>query len=84
MNGVFIGGQWLPGSAGEFDVENPADRTVIDQVSDGGPAEATAAVDAAAAALPAWRALPPRQRTEILPRTTQLKDRDPDHIPDHI
>ena len=76
MNGVFIGGEWLPGSAGEFDVENPADRTIIDQVADGGPAEATAAVDAAAAALPVWSAMPPRQRSEILRRTYELMVRD--------
>ncbi len=80
MNGVFIGGQWLPGSAGEFDVENPADRTVIDQVSDGGPAEATAAVDAAASALPAWSAMPPRQRSEILRRTYELMVRDTEDL----
>ncbi len=80
MNGVFIGGQWLPGSAGEFDVENPADRTVIDQVSDGGPAEATAAVDAAAAALPTWSAMPPRQRSEILRRTYELMVRDTEDL----
>lgn len=80
MNGVFIGGQWLPGSAGEFDVENPADRTVIDQVSDGGPAEATAAVDAAAAALPVWSSMPPRQRSEILRRTYELMVRDTDEL----
>jgi succinate-semialdehyde dehydrogenase/glutarate-semialdehyde dehydrogenase len=84
MNGVFIGGQWLPGSAGEFDVENPADRTVIDQVSDGGPAEATAAVDAAAAALPAWSAMPPRQRSEILRRTYELMVRDTDELAELI
>jgi len=80
MNGVFIGGQWVPGSAGEFDVENPADRTVIDQVADGGPVEATAAVDAAAAALPAWSAMPPRQRSEILRRTYELMVRDTEDL----
>lgn len=80
MNGVFIGGEWLPGSAGEFDVENPADRTVIDQVSDGGPIEATAAVDAAAAALPVWSSMPPRQRSEILRRTYELMVRDTEEL----
>ncbi|MEV7398100.1 NAD-dependent succinate-semialdehyde dehydrogenase [Aeromicrobium sp. NPDC092404] len=80
MNGVFIGGRWLAGSAGEFDVENPADRSVIGQVADGGPGEATAAVDAAAAALPAWRAMPPRQRSEILRRTYELMVRDTDEL----
>ncbi|VXC55706.1 NAD-dependent succinate-semialdehyde dehydrogenase [Aeromicrobium sp. 9AM] len=80
MNDLFIGGQWLPGSAGEFDVENPADRSVIAQVADGGPTDATAAVDAAAAALPAWSAMPPRQRSEILRRTYELMVRDTEEL----
>ena len=80
MNDLFIGGQWLAGSAGEFDVENPADRTVIGQVSDGGSADATAAVDAAASALPSWSAMPPRQRSEILRRTYELMIRDAEEL----
>ena len=27
--GVFVGGTFRPGGAGVFDVENPADRTVV-------------------------------------------------------
>lgn len=80
MNGLFIGGQWLPGSAGELDVESPADRTVIGRVADGGPADATAAVDAAASALPDWSAMPPRQRSEILRRTYELMVRDTEEL----
>jgi succinate-semialdehyde dehydrogenase/glutarate-semialdehyde dehydrogenase len=84
MNDLFIGGQWLPGSAGEFDVENPADRAVIGQVSDGGPTDATAAVDAATAALPAWSTMPPRQRSEILRRAYELMIRDTEELADLI
>ena len=84
MNTLFIGGEWLPGGTGEFDVENPADRTVVSRVSDGDPADATAAVDAAAAALPAWRAIPPRQRSEMLRRTYELMVRDTESLAELI
>lgn len=74
---LFIGGRWLAsGTAGEFDVENPADRTVVAKVSDGNAADAVAAVDAAAEALPSWRTLPPRIRSEMLRRTYELMIRD--------
>ncbi|AXT86326.1 NAD-dependent succinate-semialdehyde dehydrogenase [Aeromicrobium sp. A1-2] len=84
MTRLFINGEWLPGSAGEFDVENPADRTVIARVANGDAADATAAVDAAATALPAWRALPPRQRSEMLRRTYELMVRDTDSLAELI
>ena len=80
MNDLFIDGEWRPGGAGEFDVENPADRSVIAQVANGDVADATAAVDAAAKALPSWRALPPRQRSEMLRRTYELIIRDTDEL----
>jgi len=84
VNDVFIGGAWLPGSNGEFDVHNPADESIIATVSDGGPSDATAAVDAAAAALPAWRTTPPRERSEILRRTFDFMIRDRDSLADLI
>ena len=37
--GVFVGGTFRPGGAGVFDVENPADRTVVAQVADGDTAD---------------------------------------------
>jgi acyl-CoA reductase-like NAD-dependent aldehyde dehydrogenase len=49
-NDVFIDNQWLPGTDGEFDVVDPATADSIRAVSNGGVADATAAVDAAAAA----------------------------------
>lgn len=77
---LFIGGRWLAASGGEFDVENPADRTVLAQVSDGTAADAISAVDAAADALPAWRLLPPRQRSEMLRRMFELMVRDTEEL----
>jgi len=55
-----------------FAVHDPADGSTICEVADGTVADATAAVDRAAAALPAWSATPPRQRAEILRRAFEL------------
>ncbi|MER6523873.1 NAD-dependent succinate-semialdehyde dehydrogenase [Streptomyces sp. NPDC001508] len=72
-NDLFIGGRWLPGSrADRIDVINPSDDTVITTVADASPEDATTAVDAAAGALRAWSATPPRQRAEILRRAYEL------------
>ena len=49
--GVFVGGTFRPGGAGVFDVENPATARSSPQVADGDAADATAAVEAANAAL---------------------------------
>jgi len=70
---LLIGGQWVEGSkAGTISVTNPADETVLAEIADATPAEGTAAVDAAAAALPGWAATPPRDRAEILRRCFEL------------
>ncbi|WP_436700837.1 NAD-dependent succinate-semialdehyde dehydrogenase [Nocardioides sp. BYT-33-1] len=63
-----------------FEVHDPATRAVIDTVADGGVADASAAVDAAAAAFPAWAATPARTRAEILRRCFDLMVRDADHL----
>src|SRR4051794_39644774 len=69
--GLFVGGEWRAGS-GTFEVHDPADATVLAQVADATVEDTTAAVDAAAAALPAWAATPPRKRSEILRRAFEL------------
>jgi len=76
MNDLFIGGSWLPGSAGVFDVENPASREIIASVSNGDARDAITAVDAAEAASKGWRRLPARERSEMLRRTYELMIRD--------
>ncbi|MEZ0577203.1 NAD-dependent succinate-semialdehyde dehydrogenase [Nocardioides sp. MH1] len=52
-----------------FVVQDPATLEVIAEVPDGGPAEATAAVDAAAKALADWSERTPRERAEVLRRS---------------
>jgi succinate-semialdehyde dehydrogenase/glutarate-semialdehyde dehydrogenase len=70
---LFIGGKWVPASSGDrFDVRDPATGEVIATVADGGEKDAAAAVDAAAAAGPAWAATPPRVRGEALRKAWEL------------
>ncbi|WP_250031415.1 NAD-dependent succinate-semialdehyde dehydrogenase [Paractinoplanes maris] len=59
-----------------FTVENPATGQVIAEIADGTPADAVAAVDAAAERLPEWSALAPRTRSELLTRVRELMLRD--------
>ncbi len=63
----WIGGERVS-SAQTFDDVSPIDGSVIAQVARGGRAEADAAVAAARAAFPAWAALGPKGRGEILHR----------------
>jgi succinate-semialdehyde dehydrogenase/glutarate-semialdehyde dehydrogenase len=79
-SGVLVGGRWRPGAAGVFAVENPATREHVADVADGTTEDATAAVDAAAEALPAWSALPPRTRSDLLNRVRDLMLRDADDL----
>ncbi|HEU0201904.1 MAG TPA: NAD-dependent succinate-semialdehyde dehydrogenase [Burkholderiaceae bacterium] len=65
----FIGPRWLGAASGRtFEVVNPADNRRIAQVPDSGAADARAALEAAHAAFPAWRAVPARQRAQVLKR----------------
>lgn len=64
-----IDGRWVPAASGRrFAVTDPATGRVIAEVPDSGPADARAAVDAAAQALPKWRAMLPKERAALLRR----------------
>ena len=70
-----IGGQWCPGLQADrapLAVHDPADLSQIANVPDGGAADARAALDAAHAAWPAWKAVPARERAAILKRWNDL------------
>jgi succinate-semialdehyde dehydrogenase/glutarate-semialdehyde dehydrogenase len=72
-----IAGRWQAAQDGrEFEVRNPADDSLITQIADGGAADARLAADAAAQALPAWKARPPRERCLILKKWHALIERD--------
>ena len=63
----YVDGAWVEADSGRrFDVDNPADGSVVGTVPDMGAAETRRAIEAAERALPAWRALPAKERSRIL------------------
>ena len=68
-----IGAEWREASdARRLEVSDPATDAVFASVPDGTAADARAAVDAAHAAFPAWRAVPAKERARILKRWNDL------------
>ena len=70
--GALINGQWLDGQAGTFDVNSPHDQMLLHKVGRCSGDDVSAAVAAARAAQPAWRATPYVQRAKILRRIHTL------------
>ncbi len=62
---ALVGGQWIVGEK-TIEVINPANGELVARVPDLGAAETTAAIDAAAAAFPAWSRRPAGERSELL------------------
>ncbi|MFF2052883.1 NAD-dependent succinate-semialdehyde dehydrogenase [Leifsonia sp. NPDC058194] len=71
-DGLFIGGEWTPGSAGTLSVYDPATGDLIKTIADASPEDGARALDAAVAAADDWAATPPRVRGEILRRAFDL------------
>ncbi|TXU93055.1 NADP-dependent succinate-semialdehyde dehydrogenase [Klebsiella oxytoca] len=70
---AFIDGRWRDASSGEtLGVTNPANGQQLGSVPKMGAEETREAIDAAARALPAWRALTARERATILRRGFDL------------
>ena len=62
----FIGGEWVDAAAGEtFDDRDPYTGDVVATIPAGGSEDARRAIDAAAAAFPAWSATPPAERQRV-------------------
>ncbi|MCX7742081.1 MAG: aldehyde dehydrogenase family protein, partial [Tepidimonas sp.] len=68
---ALIDGQWVGGDR-RFDVIDPATGTRLAEVACLGPAQAEAAIAAAAAAWPAWRNKTAKERANILRRWYEL------------
>ena len=70
---LYIDGQWCAGASGtRFDVMNPATEEVLASVASAEIADADAALDAAAAAMPLWISQSPRHRSEVLRKAWEL------------
>ncbi|WP_375405410.1 NAD-dependent succinate-semialdehyde dehydrogenase [uncultured Amnibacterium sp.] len=70
---LYIDGEWRPGSTGDrFPVVDPSDGSTIAEFAVASEVDCDAAVEAAAAAFPAWSATAPRVRSEILRRAWEI------------
>ncbi|MGO4440896.1 NAD-dependent succinate-semialdehyde dehydrogenase [Rhizobium sp. RAF56] len=71
--GLYINGSWRQSSSGlQIEVIDPSTGALLATVPDATIKDARASVDAASTAAPAWRATPPRRRSEILRRCFEL------------
>lgn len=70
-NGHFIDGQWTSGGP-TYPVQDPATGELIAQVQKGGAEETDLAIAAAERALPAWRGLTAKARSQQLKRWGEL------------
>ncbi|HXZ48207.1 MAG TPA: NAD-dependent succinate-semialdehyde dehydrogenase [Usitatibacter sp.] len=70
---AYVDGVWVEADGRRrMDVDNPATGRPLGSVPDMGAAETRRAIEAANAALPAWRALPAKERSKILRRWYDL------------
>lgn len=74
-----LNGQDVVG-AKTFDVTNPATGKVVHKCSSASEDDAQAAVDAAAKALPAWKAMLPTKRREIFLKAAEIMEKRRDEL----
>ena len=78
VNGIreyryFAGGEWRTAENHKlFDVYQPYDRELFARVAAGGRPEAKLAIDAAAAAFPAWSQTTPAERAKLFFNAVQI------------
>ena len=78
---LLINGKWVPANSGKtLPVFDPSSGEIIAQVAAGDAADIDKAVAAARAALPAWKAVSPGERAEIIWRLSYLIERDAEHL----
>lgn len=66
---MLVGGEWVAAAdGGTWDLVDPGSEDVIDRVPYGGAPDAQAAIEAAAAAYPAWAAKTAYERAKVLER----------------
>ena len=81
LDSNFIGGDWRQAASGATDaVLNPATGATIGEVPASDAVDVDAAVAAASAAFPAWAALTPRERSEVLHRVADIIDDNIDEL----
>jgi malonate-semialdehyde dehydrogenase (acetylating)/methylmalonate-semialdehyde dehydrogenase len=77
----YVNGEWIESTATEWlDVPNPATGDVLARVPLSGAEEVNKAVEAAAAAFPAWRRTPPEDRIQPLFKLKMLLEENIDEL----
>ncbi len=77
----YVGGKWVEATASEaLEVRNPATDEPLARVPLGNAADVDAAVAAAKAAYPAWRATPPQERARYFFTLRQLVEAHADEL----
>src|SRR5690606_2290296 len=72
----YINGAWVDvADKARFDIVQPYDRSLFARVQSSGRAEAQAAVAAAHAAFPAWKALPPAEKAGLFRKAARIIER---------
>ena len=71
----FINGEWTASPGATFAVYNPLDDELVAEVAAGTPADAEAAVAAAAASFPAWASMAPGARQALFLKAADIVDR---------
>ena len=68
----FIGGEWVDASDGTFDDRDPFTGDVVARVASAGREDARRAIEAAAAAFPAWSQTPPAERQRVFLKAADI------------
>ncbi len=77
---LLIGGTWVDGGDGAYDVVNPANEGVVGEAPNASVADAEAACAAAADAFPAWSQTSQEHRADLLSRVADLLDKRRDEL----
>lgn len=79
---LLIGSDWVPGSAGTYDIVNPATEEVVGQAPEGTADDARAAAAAAKDAFESWSQTSPKERAQLMSAAAQrIAERSDDLIP---
>src|SRR5262245_3885356 len=77
----FIGGEWVDANGGgTFDDLDPFTGDAVARVASGGLEDAQRAVEAAAAAFPAWSQAPPAERQRIFLKAADVLESRQDEV----
>jgi len=75
-----IGGEWVEGALGSYEIINPATEAVVGRAPDASVDQSLAATEAAAGAFESWSRTSPQERAELLDRAADLIERHYDEL----